>query len=52
MTIGFLNSNVNIRKIGGYLGIVTALIAYYLGLAELLTPADLFTLPIGEHHHD
>ena len=52
MTIGHLNKNVIIIKTGGYFGIVTALIAYYLGLAELLTPADLFTLPTGKCHHD
>jgi succinate-acetate transporter protein len=46
---GFLNKKVNIIKIGGYFGIATALIAYYCGLAELLTPNDIFTIPTGKH---
>jgi succinate-acetate transporter protein len=47
--IGFLNQKVNIIKIGGFCGIATAVIAYYCGLAEMLTPNDLFTLPTGKH---
>jgi len=47
--IGFLNKKINIIKIGGYCGIVTAAIAYYCGLAEMLTQNDLFTLPTGKH---
>jgi len=39
----------NIGKIGGGVGIITALIAYYCGLAELLTEDDLFTIPIGKY---
>jgi succinate-acetate transporter protein len=42
----------NIGKAGGYLGIITAFIAYYCGLAELLTADDLFQLPLGKHHID
>jgi len=42
----------NIGKAGGYLGVITALIAYYCGLAELLTGNDLFQLPLGKHHVD
>jgi hypothetical protein len=46
---GFLNQKVNIIKIGGFCGIATAVIAYYCGLAEMLTDNDLFTLPTGKH---
>ncbi|KAH9986384.1 GPR1/FUN34/yaaH family-domain-containing protein [Russula vinacea] len=49
LAAGFLNQKVNIIKIGGYLGIVTALIAYYCGLSEMLTASDIFTLPTGKH---
>ena len=42
----------NIGKAGGYLGIITALIAYYCGLAEMLTSSDMFQLPLGKHHVD
>ncbi|KAF8266383.1 GPR1/FUN34/yaaH family-domain-containing protein [Lactarius quietus] len=37
----------NIGKAGGYLGIITALIAFYCGLSELLTADDIFQLPLG-----
>ncbi|KAF8266384.1 GPR1/FUN34/yaaH family-domain-containing protein [Lactarius quietus] len=30
-------------------GVITALIAYYIGLAEMLTEDDLFMLPLGKH---
>jgi succinate-acetate transporter protein len=46
---GFLNQKDNIVKVGGYFGIATALIAYYCGLADMLGPNDLFTLPTGKH---
>ena len=46
---GFFNKKVNIIKIGGYFGIVTSPLAYYCGLAELLTPNDVFTLPTGKY---
>jgi len=49
LAIGFLNKKVNIIKIGGYCGLVTAIIAYYCGLADMLTENDLFTLPTGKH---
>jgi succinate-acetate transporter protein len=49
---GFLNQKVNIIKVGGYFGVATALIAYYCGLAEMLTPNDIFTIPTGKHHRD
>jgi hypothetical protein len=52
LAAGFLNQKVNIIKIGGYFGIATALIAYYCGLAEMLSPNDMFTLPTGKHHRD
>jgi succinate-acetate transporter protein len=46
---GFLSDKVSILKVGGYFGIVTAGIAYYCGLSELLTPNDIITLPMGTH---
>jgi len=49
LAIGALTKRVNVTKAGGYLGIVTAAIAYYCGLAELLTTNDLFTIPIGKY---
>jgi succinate-acetate transporter protein len=49
---GFFLQKQNIAKAGGYLGVVTALIAYYCGLAELLTTDDLFTIPLGKHRTD
>lgn len=36
-----------VTKAGGALGIVTAFIAYYCGLAEMLTSEDMFVIPIG-----
>jgi uncharacterized protein len=39
-----------IGKVGGVFGVVTALIAYYCGLSELLTDDDLFRLPLGKHY--
>ncbi|KDQ51394.1 hypothetical protein JAAARDRAFT_41243 [Jaapia argillacea MUCL 33604] len=35
-------------KAGGVLGVITALIAYYIALAQLLTQDDWFTLPLFE----
>ena len=35
-------------KAGGGFGILTAFIAYYCGMCELLGPDDLFTLPLGK----
>jgi hypothetical protein len=54
LSIGFLNQKDNIIKIGGYFGILTALIAYYCGLSEMLTPHDICTIPAGKHQprHD
>jgi succinate-acetate transporter protein len=39
----------SIGKVGGGMGIITALIAYYCGLSELLTEDDLFQIPIGKY---
>ncbi|ETW78445.1 putative acetate transporter [Heterobasidion irregulare TC 32-1] len=36
-----------VGKAGGGTGVVTAFIAYYCGMCELLTAEDFFTLPIG-----
>ncbi|KAN0123118.1 putative acetate transporter [Russula decolorans] len=52
LAIGSLNRKENITKIGGYFGVITALIAYYCGLAEMLSPHDICTLPTGKHHRD
>lgn len=49
---GFLMKKENLNKAGGYLGIVTALIAYYCGLSEMLTTDDLFTIPLGKYRTD
>jgi len=50
LAIGFLYHKVGIIKIGGYFGIVTSIFAYYCGLAEMLTPDDIFTLPTGKYN--
>ncbi|VDC03192.1 unnamed protein product [Peniophora sp. CBMAI 1063] len=42
-----LSGQTNLDIAGGALGIVTALIAFYTGTAELLGPDDLFQLPLG-----
>lgn len=42
----------NIAKAGGYLGIITALIAFYCGTAELLGHDGIVELPLGKHHTD
>lgn len=50
----FTNSN-NTSKAGGVFGIITALIAYYGGAAQLFTKQDSYlTLPVGNlwHGHD
>jgi succinate-acetate transporter protein len=39
---------VNITKAGGALGVVTAFIAYYCAVSQLLVPEEsFFTLPMG-----
>ncbi|KAI9452105.1 Gpr1 family protein [Lactarius psammicola] len=52
LAIGFMMKKGNVDKAGGYLGIITALIAYYCGLSELLTSDDIFTLPLGKYRTD
>ena len=47
---GFFTKSVNVTKAGGYIGIVTSIMAYYFGLAELLHPGDIFTLPTGKRN--
>jgi hypothetical protein len=39
----------SIGKAGGAVGIVTALVAYYCGLSELMTEDDAFTIPLGKY---
>jgi len=39
---------VNVQKAGGYVGIATALIAYYCGLSEMLTANDIIQIPTGK----
>lgn len=39
----------NAAKAAGYTGVITAIIAYYIGLSGILTREDSwFTLPLGE----
>jgi succinate-acetate transporter protein len=45
---GNLVQKENVLKAGGYFGIITAAIAYYCGLSEMLTENDIFTIPIGK----
>ncbi|THH27888.1 hypothetical protein EUX98_g6302 [Antrodiella citrinella] len=46
---GFFTGMVAVTKAGGYMGVITALIAYYVGLAELLIRDESwFTLPLGQ----
>jgi succinate-acetate transporter protein len=47
---GFLGQKVKVIKAGGYLGIITALIVYYAGLSEMLTPDDIIMLPVGKYN--
>lgn len=48
LTIGALAASLIFNTIGGYLGIITALIAWYTALAGLLTTARApFVLPVG-----
>jgi succinate-acetate transporter protein len=49
LAIGELTKKANIGKAGGYLGIITALIAYYCGTAELLGRDGIVELPLGKH---
>lgn len=47
--IADFQKNDTIGKAGGAVGIATALVAYYCGLADLLTEDDLFTIPAGKY---
>jgi hypothetical protein len=49
LSISDFSGNATLGKAGGAVGIVTALVAYYVGLAELMTDDDLFTIPVGKH---
>jgi len=49
LAVGAFTSKPIINKAGGALGIITALIAYYCALSELLVKEEsLFTLPLGK----
>jgi succinate-acetate transporter protein len=38
-----------VKRAGGFIGILTALIAWYIGLASLMTPEISYvTLPLGD----
>jgi succinate-acetate transporter protein len=51
LTIGHLNAMPDMTKYGGWLGLATAIIAWYIALAQVLSATDspikLPTLPIG-----
>ncbi|KAF9470831.1 hypothetical protein BDN70DRAFT_888715 [Pholiota conissans] len=49
LAAGELAASVNSTKAGGVLGVITAFIAYYVGLSELLTSEDMAVvrLPLG-----
>ncbi|KAH9960038.1 GPR1/FUN34/yaaH family-domain-containing protein [Lactifluus volemus] len=49
LSLADFQKNDSIGKAGGVFGIITALVAYYCGLSELLTDDDLFTLPLGKY---
>jgi succinate-acetate transporter protein len=46
---GVFSGIANVTKAGGALGVITALVAYYIGLSELLSAEDqaVFHLPLG-----
>lgn len=48
LAIGSFSGNAAISKAGGALGIVTAFIAYYAGLSELLASDSIVALPLGQ----
>ncbi|TCD70739.1 hypothetical protein EIP91_002115 [Steccherinum ochraceum] len=49
LAVGEYKGSANVSKSAGYLGVITALIAYYVGLAELLhRDESWFTLPLGQ----
>ena len=46
---GAFTGNTHLNKAGGALGIITALIAYYVGTSELLASGDsILRLPLGQ----
>jgi len=49
LAAGMLTGNVTVTKVGGVLGVITALIAYYIGLAEMLNAEEMaiIRLPLG-----
>jgi succinate-acetate transporter protein len=47
LAIGEFAASANAHKAGGALGIVTAFIAFYAGVSELLGNDSLFALPLG-----
>jgi hypothetical protein len=47
LAIGIFTTSLAVTKSGGALGVVTAFVAYYVGLAELLS-ADNVHLPLGK----
>ncbi|KIK54486.1 hypothetical protein GYMLUDRAFT_77027 [Collybiopsis luxurians FD-317 M1] len=51
---GLATTGAHLGKAGGALGIITALVAYYIGLSELLAAerAAVVGLPIGVFKHD
>jgi hypothetical protein len=49
LAVSDFQKNDTIGKAGGAVGIATALVAYYCGLADLLTEDDLFTIPAGKY---
>ncbi|KAI0294185.1 GPR1/FUN34/yaaH family-domain-containing protein [Russula brevipes] len=49
LAVGALMKKVDVTKGGGYLGIITAIIAYYCGLSEMLTTNDIITIPSGKY---
>ena len=53
LAIGLFTSKAIITKAGGALGIVTAFIAYYAAVSELLVKEESwFTLPLGKFPKD
>jgi succinate-acetate transporter protein len=51
---GEFTGHVNLAKAGGGFGVVTALVAYYIGLSDILAneQAPVFGLPVGAFKHD
>ena len=46
---GQFSGSLNVTKSAGYVGVITAVVAYYDGLAELLARDESwFTLPLGQ----